>query len=147
MPDFLSMKGTKGRDCSPRYYQEQHALKNQTAAAGEPAKFVQFTDVGTPIGGKPPEEPETGRLGFMGTEPDTKGKEGGTIDPSVFSTDNHAIRALSRYLEGKRMGPDWLHQRTERAADRRFTQAAQRMLDESLPASKGGGKGKSAQIG
>jgi len=136
MPDFLSMKGTKGRDCSPRYYQESHALKQQTSAAGEPPKFVEFTDVGTPVGGKPPE-----------AAPETRDEptDGGIIDPSVFNTDNHAIRALSRYLEGKRMGPDWLHTRTEAADSKRFRQAAERMLQASSPAA-GGGKGRSAQV-
>lgn len=100
----LDMKGTKGRDCSPR--------ASQKPLMGEPTgkapQGVDYTGVGTPRrGGKPPE---------------AKGSSAasGVIDPGMFNVDGHSVRAFSRYMEGKRAGPDWLHRRVEQAEDKRF---------------------------
>lgn len=110
----LTMKGTAGRDCSPRSHQQKTLFKPT-----EPAPFVEYTDAGTPVGGKPPEAKEYGA--------------GGVIDPATFNVDNHAIRTFSHYWEGKRAGPDWLHKRVEAADNARWRENAQPLLEQSLP--------------
>ena len=110
----LTMKGTAGRDCSPASHQ-----KRAVVALTEAAKGVEYTGAGTPMGGVPPEA-----KGGGGT---------GVLDPATFNVDNHAIRTFSRYSEGKRAGPDWLHKRVEAADTARWQEAAQPMLEKSLP--------------
>lgn len=95
----LLMKGTKGRDASPK----TRPLMKET----KPPKGVGYTGVGTPLGGKPPEAGKSQAAT-------------GTIDPSLFNVDYHAIRAFSSYMTGKRSGPDWLHKRVEAAEQKRF---------------------------
>jgi hypothetical protein len=91
-------KGTKGRDASPK--------TRPLMSEAKPPKGVGYTGVGTPMGGKPPEAGKGGAAS-------------GVIDPSMYNVDLHAVRAMSRYWEGKRAGPDWLHKRVEAAEDRR----------------------------
>jgi len=109
-------KGTKGRDCSPRAHQQRSLMR-----VTEPAKNVDQTDYGTPMGGVPAEARGQG------------GGAGGVIDPATFNVDNHAIRQFSRYWEGKRAGPDWLHKRVEAADDARWSEASRPLLSNSLP--------------
>ena len=111
----LTMKGTKGRDCSPLYHQ-----KKQLKDMERPAKHVEQTDAGTPMGGVPPEAKGGGR------------GAGGVIDPAAFNVDGHAVHVFSSYWSGKRAGPDWLHKRVEAAEDARFDEAAG-MRNASLP--------------
>lgn len=109
----LTMRGTAGRDCSPKSHQQRSLMK-----LTEPPEFVEYTDAGTPVGGKPPEAKPYGA--------------GGVIDPATFNVDHHAIRQFSRYWEGKRAGPDWLHKRIEAADDARWREASA-PLRASLP--------------
>lgn len=110
----LTMKGTAGRDCSPRSHQQRGLMK-----ITEAPEFVEQTGAGTPVGGRPPEAKPAGA--------------GGVIDPATFNVDNHAIRVFSRYWEGKRAGPDWLHKRVEAADTARFNTVADPLLTKSLP--------------
>lgn len=113
----LGMKGTAGRDCSPRSHQSRSLMK-----VTEPPEFVEYTDAGTPVGGKPPEARPRGA--------------GGVIDPATYNVDNHALRVFSRYWEGKRAGPDWLHKRVEAADSARFATVADPLFAKSLPRRK-----------
>jgi hypothetical protein len=79
------------------------------------------------MGGVPPEA-KTGRDGDRG-----ESGYGGVIDPATFNVDGHAVRVFSRYWEGQRAGPDWLHKRVEAAEAQRWQDAAQPLLRESLP--------------
>jgi hypothetical protein len=115
----LTMKGTKGRDCSPRYHQGKAVLK-----VAEPPQNVHLTDAGTPMGGVPPEAKGTGQ------------GAGGVIDPGMFNVDGHAVRVFSRYWEGKRSGPDWLHKRVEAAEQKRWDSVSDPFLSQSLPRRK-----------
>lgn len=76
-----------------------------------PPKGAQYTGLGTPLGGTPPEAKGAKGSGQGGT---------GSIDPALFNVDFHAIRVFSNYMTGKRAGPDWLHKRVEAAEQRRF---------------------------
>ena len=87
MTDLL-MKGTKGRDCSPRAHQRKEV------EPAKPAKRIGLTGAGTPMGGVPPEAKGGGE------------GAGGVIDPSTFNNDLHAVRQFSHYWEGKRSGPN-----------------------------------------
>lgn len=113
----LTMRGTAGRDCSPRSHQ-QRALVNPS----DKAPFVEQTDAGTPMGGKPPEARPQGA--------------GGVIDPATFNVDHHAVRTFSRYWEGKRAGPDWLHKRVEAADAARWSTVSSPLVEQSLPKRK-----------
>jgi hypothetical protein len=104
----LTMKGTKGRDCSPVAHQQRYPSKAASRDVKTPPRGVAYTGVGTPIGGTPPEA--SGKLS----------PAQGVLDPAQFNVDGHYVRALSRYWEGKRTGPDWLHQRVEEAQRRRM---------------------------
>src|SRR5262245_15469520 len=112
----LTMKGTAGRDCSPSSHQRRALMR-----LSEPQKNVDQTDYGTPMGGVPAEAKGTGH------------GAGGVIDPATFNLDLHSVRMFSRYSEGKRSGPDWLHQRVEAADAQRWQDAAQPLLRQSLP--------------
>lgn len=112
----LTMKGTKGRDASPRHYQQHQVLD-----PSKPAKRVEQTGAGTPMGGEPPEAKNGGQ------------GAGGVIDPATFNVDGHAVRAMSSYWNAKRAGPDWLHERVEAAEDKRWDEYALPMLRRSLP--------------
>jgi hypothetical protein len=110
----LTMRGTKGRDCSPRSSQKP-LMGEQT---GKAPRGVGYTGVGTPLkGGKPPEAGASLAAS-------------GVIDPAMFNVDGHAIRVFSHYMEGKRAGPDWLHRRVEAAEEARFNHGMD-MLDRS----------------
>src|SRR5262245_11647220 len=99
------MKGTPGRDCSPKRSQRS-LMGEQTARAPQ---GVKYSGLGTPLGGAPPEA--SGGAG---------GAASGVLDPAMFNVDGHAVRVFSRYLEGKRTGPDWLHTRIEQAERQRL---------------------------
>jgi len=110
----LTSKGTKGRDASPR----THQLRAWNASKAP--KGIQKTGTGTPMGGKAAEA-ESGHA------------PGGVLDPAMFNVDGHAVRQFSRYMEGKRSGPDWLHKRVEDAEEKRWASYASPMLHASLP--------------
>jgi len=110
----LTMKGTKGRDCSPVSHQKREVDVRKAQ------QNVQQTDYGTPMGGVP-------------AEAKGQGGGGGVIDPATFNVDLHAVRAFSSYWRGIRTGPDWLHKRIEAADQARWQDAAQPLLSASLP--------------
>jgi len=112
----LTMKGSAGRDCSPRSHQSRSLMSLTKAQEG-----IEYTGTGTPMGGTAPEA----KTGY------TAGS--GVLDPATFNVDGHAVRQFSRYSEGKRAGPDWLHKRVEAADNARWQEAAQPMLKASLP--------------
>lgn len=101
MPDLWG-KGTKGRDASPKSQQRSRM------DPAKPAQGIGGTGVGTPLGGTP---------SSGGTGPT------GTIDPAAYNVDLHAVRVFSRYWNGKRAGPDWLHKRVEAAERKRDAEA------------------------
>ena len=112
----LTMRGTAGRDCSPKSHQARSLAPPSKAPEG-----IEHTGTGTPMGGVPPE----GKRGYTASS--------GVLDPATFNVDNHAIRQFSHYWEGKRSGPDWLHKRVEAADAARWNEAAAPMLKASLP--------------